>query len=693
MAVVAGVDFLIAVNDTVFRVLLSGGGGADTFKLTFDGQTTANIVETDTPAQLQTKLEALSNIDSGDVSVSGSAGDYLIQFTGEYAGLAVPEITSSAETGALVVEINWQRYNFAVNDTLTPGATFLTPVGNALAIDSTNNLLCGVSTDADELITVDISDPASLAVLDNASSANMTDPKAVAIDSSKAYVTGEASDKLIIFDVSSPSSISELGSFTNANMNGPRAVIIDGNTAFVVNSVANTLQSLNVTNPAAVAELDSIGTDLNGALSATKVGDYIYVANFSDSKLIVFDVSNTSSISHVKTVTVAAPAGNIEASDGGCLFLSYNSIDRIDAYDITDREDPKLVGSLTHSELDDPQGMILKQNILYLSNDDTTALIAIDVSAPSDLRIIGKVALSAVGGRSPVGLHLGHLFVASRTANTIESVDVSKLQTARSVIGCQRGGQLSLDIANADATNKDSNNWAKSEQIIRSWTITFDSLSPEDDAGITALQRAYDNNYQLFVVVSTPSNKFYSGVATFGNLTREGPHDGLYSFSGSVTGSGGLTPNVAPAGLITGDDSDFDTAGNWTGTNATLTGGYDSGVAGHDKTLRIEADTGATNYAKLSVTLVQGQRYKLTLDYKHINTTGFVNNYSTVEVETHGTLTGGLPVKTSGFAEDFVIKFTSTTSGSKELRIYATDGANGDAANELIIDNITLQPV
>ena len=67
-----------------------------TYTLTFDGETTAAIAEAATAAAVQSALEALSNINAGDVVVAGSAGGpYTITFTGQYAGVNVPLITAT----------------------------------------------------------------------------------------------------------------------------------------------------------------------------------------------------------------------------------------------------------------------------------------------------------------------------------------------------------------------------------------------------------------------------------------------------------------------------------------------------------------------------------------------------------------------------------------------------------------------
>ena len=67
--------------------------------------------------------------------------------------------------------------------------------------------------------------------------------------------------------------------------------------------------------------------------------------------------------------------------------------------------------------------------------------------------------------------------------------------------------------------------------------------------------------------------------------------------------------NAEPLDLITGDDSNFDTIGNWVaGGAATITGGYDSGDEGHSAVMRIQAGDANSEYADLpgQFTLVSG---------------------------------------------------------------------------------------
>lgn len=80
-------DNAILQTDTgtneVQTLTIDATGG--TFALTFEGLTTTAIAEAATAATVQAALEALNNVDPGDVTVTGSAGGpYTITWGGQY---------------------------------------------------------------------------------------------------------------------------------------------------------------------------------------------------------------------------------------------------------------------------------------------------------------------------------------------------------------------------------------------------------------------------------------------------------------------------------------------------------------------------------------------------------------------------------------------------------------------------------
>lgn len=102
-------------NTIMFRTpnavhTLSSDRTGGTFTLTYDGQTTSALDWNDSAADVETALEALSNIGSGDVIVTGGdlPTDIVIEFTGALAETDVPLITvtdsGTGGTGVTVAE-------------------------------------------------------------------------------------------------------------------------------------------------------------------------------------------------------------------------------------------------------------------------------------------------------------------------------------------------------------------------------------------------------------------------------------------------------------------------------------------------------------------------------------------------------------------------------------------------------------
>lgn len=74
---------------------ITGVPTGGTYRLTFDGQQTAAIAYNANAAAIQTALVALSNVDLGDITVTGT-GPFTFTFAGQYQNENVPQITAQA---------------------------------------------------------------------------------------------------------------------------------------------------------------------------------------------------------------------------------------------------------------------------------------------------------------------------------------------------------------------------------------------------------------------------------------------------------------------------------------------------------------------------------------------------------------------------------------------------------------------
>jgi hypothetical protein len=78
-------------------ITIGGGATGGTFPLTFDGETTAPISRNANAGLVKAALQYLPNIGQGGVAVAGpSGGPYVVEFTGPLAGTNVAQMTSSA---------------------------------------------------------------------------------------------------------------------------------------------------------------------------------------------------------------------------------------------------------------------------------------------------------------------------------------------------------------------------------------------------------------------------------------------------------------------------------------------------------------------------------------------------------------------------------------------------------------------
>lgn len=86
-------------SNEVQQVAITGTPTGGTYTLTLSGQTTSGIVYNATAAAVQSALEALSNVNPGDVTCTGGphpGTPVLVTFGGQYAGDDMPQMTGSA---------------------------------------------------------------------------------------------------------------------------------------------------------------------------------------------------------------------------------------------------------------------------------------------------------------------------------------------------------------------------------------------------------------------------------------------------------------------------------------------------------------------------------------------------------------------------------------------------------------------
>jgi hypothetical protein len=114
------------VNE-VQTVTITGSPTGGTFTLTHSGQTTASIAYNATAATVQTRLQALSNIGSGNVTVTGGPGPgtpYAVTFVGALGTSNVAQMTATSSlTGGASPAVTPATYMAGVPGTPTTSVT------------------------------------------------------------------------------------------------------------------------------------------------------------------------------------------------------------------------------------------------------------------------------------------------------------------------------------------------------------------------------------------------------------------------------------------------------------------------------------------------------------------------------------------------------------------------------------------
>jgi len=108
-------------------------------------------------------------------------------------------------------------------------------------------------------------------------------------------------------------------------------------------------------------------------------------------------------------------------------------------------------------------------------------------------------------------------------------------------VGGQRNGTLNMSMDTIGVTSKDSNAWLERLAGNREWSIDFDALLIESDAGLSELESAYMNHEKVQVQFVTPTSIKYQGDAYLTDFAYGAPYDAEATASGTLTGTGALT--------------------------------------------------------------------------------------------------------------------------------------------------------
>ncbi|MDF2612542.1 MAG: hypothetical protein K0S71_328 [Clostridia bacterium] len=134
-------------------------------------------------------------------------------------------------------------------------------------------------------------------------------------------------------------------------------------------------------------------------------------------------------------------------------------------------------------------------------------------------------------------------------SNKVAGVDVLvKVETTTGVymvVGGQTGATMNRSASTIDVTNKQSGGWVEIVTSLKEWSIDFDGFVILGDAGIEAIETAFEDNKKVKVEVRVGATDDANGYTLSGegfitDFPIEMPQDNCVTYSLSVAGASPL---------------------------------------------------------------------------------------------------------------------------------------------------------
>jgi TP901-1 family phage major tail protein len=144
------------------------------------------------------------------------------------------------------------------------------------------------------------------------------------------------------------------------------------------------------------------------------------------------------------------------------------------------------------------------------------------------------------------------------------------------LVGGQRSSNLSRKADSIDVSHKTSGGWKSTKAGLKEWSIDLSGLALLQDAGLEALEQAFNASQDIYLKFKYPDGTYRTGWASITELSIENPHDGAATLKGTLSGIGALselqtestiTPLVATFSKATAADATF----SITPTTSTIT--------------------------------------------------------------------------------------------------------------------------
>ncbi|MEM6810915.1 MAG: LamG-like jellyroll fold domain-containing protein [Pseudomonadota bacterium] len=295
------------------------------------------------------------------------------------------------------------------------------------------NFAYSVSSIADSITVIDISNPALPAQVGTLSSTDLNGATAIKISGNYAYISSISADSLTIIDISIPSTPLQVGTISNSDLNGAIGVSVSGNFAYVTSLVSDSLTIIDISTPSAPVQVGTISTpDLDGAQGIALSGNFAYVTSRNADSLTVIDISTPSA--PVQVATVSNPnldsARNLSIS-GNFAYVASAVANSLTVIDISTPSAPSQIGTISTPSLNEANDVTILGNNAFVASRAIGSLSVIDISTPSAPQQISSISNPDLAFASGVTV-LGNLaYVAATSADALTIIDISETCTVQ----------------------------------------------------------------------------------------------------------------------------------------------------------------------------------------------------------------------------------------------------------------------
>lgn len=274
--------------------------------------------------------------------------------------------------------------------------------GGLTFLDDTNHV--NITLDANKvwvaakkegLVLVDITDALNPVVEAATASSTNSVSTTLSTNNQLAFIA-DATNGLFIIDVSNQLQTKQLATFLDSGPAFDVTLSADNNTAFVSHG-ANGVNILNITDPSKPLLISTIDTPVSAIAVALSVDENtLYIAD--GNTVEIYNISDNAQPALLTNIDTPNETWGIDLVQN-TLFVSIKGAANNDgfiAYDISNVNSITKLGSVlsanTHSALGVDAAISPQKNIAYLANG-TASLRIVDIADPSDMKVIGGVAL------------------------------------------------------------------------------------------------------------------------------------------------------------------------------------------------------------------------------------------------------------------------------------------------------------